>query len=30
VFLFVLVTCAAVFLMRWIHPVTSAYMIEAR
>jgi monofunctional glycosyltransferase len=30
VFLFVLVTCVAVFLMRWIHPVTSAYMIEAR
>jgi monofunctional glycosyltransferase len=30
VFLFVLVTCVAVFLVRWIHPVTSAYMIEAR
>jgi monofunctional biosynthetic peptidoglycan transglycosylase len=29
VFLFVLVTCAAVFLLRWIHPITSAYMIEA-
>ena len=30
VFLFVLVTCVAVFLLRWIRPVTSAYMIEAR
>jgi monofunctional biosynthetic peptidoglycan transglycosylase len=30
VFLFVLVTCVAVFLLRWIHPFTSAYMIEAR
>jgi monofunctional glycosyltransferase len=30
VFLFVLVTCVAVFLLRWIHPLTSAYMIEAR
>jgi len=30
VFLFVLVTCAAVFLLRWIHPVTSAWMLEAR
>lgn len=29
-FLFVLVTCAAVFVLRWIHPFTSAYMIEAR
>ena len=30
VFLFVLVTCVAVFLLRWIHPVTSAWMLEAR
>ena len=29
-FLFVLVTCGAVFLLRWIHPFTSAWMIEAR
>jgi monofunctional glycosyltransferase len=28
--LFVLVTCAAVLLLRWIHPVTSAWMLEAR
>jgi monofunctional biosynthetic peptidoglycan transglycosylase len=30
VFLSVLVTCGAVFLLRWIHPFTSAWMIEAR
>jgi monofunctional glycosyltransferase len=30
VFLFVLATCVPVLLLRWIHPFTSAYMIEAR
>lgn len=26
----VLLTCSAVLLMRWVHPVTSAFMVEAR
>jgi monofunctional glycosyltransferase len=30
VFGWVLVTCVAVLLLRWIHPFTSAYMLEAR
>lgn len=30
VFLWVLVTCLAVLLLRWVHPFTSAYMLEAR
>jgi monofunctional glycosyltransferase len=30
VFAWVLVTCGAVLLLRWIHPFTSAFMIEAR
>jgi monofunctional glycosyltransferase len=30
VFGWVLVTCVAVLLLRWVHPFTSAYMIEAR
>jgi monofunctional biosynthetic peptidoglycan transglycosylase len=30
VFGWVLVTCAAVLLLRWVHPFTSAYMLEAR
>ncbi len=30
VFAWVLVTCLAVLLLRWIHPFSSAYMIEAR
>jgi len=29
-FLCVLVTCAAVLLLRWVHPFASAYMLEAR
>jgi monofunctional glycosyltransferase len=28
--LWVLVTCVAVLLLRWVHPLTSAYMLEAR
>lgn len=30
VFGWVLVTCTAVLLLRWVHPFTSAYMLEAR
>ncbi len=30
VFGWVLVTCATVLLLRWVHPFTSAYMLEAR
>jgi monofunctional biosynthetic peptidoglycan transglycosylase len=30
VFLLVLVSCSAVLLLRWVHPFTSAYMLEAR
>ena len=30
IFAWVLVTCGAVLLLRWMHPFTSAFMIEAR